>query len=151
MFETTTDIEVFKRFWEDERDNTPLWLSKGNGAWHCTWEDFLDFCQNCERIYLIDNIALLYVESVDGNANIHFSVIRGHKVELEDLLEIRDLLLKDYQMIFGWCGSKNFGLKKLLTACQLKWYGFTMMKGWHRGKPLEWLCFSLQNDKKLLN
>jgi len=147
MFELTRDKEIFRKFWRDELENTPSWLAAGSHAWTCTEDDYLEFCDGCERIYIIDGTSLVYVENVNENANVHFSVLRGSKANIEDMLSIRDILINDYQMVFGWCGSKNWGLKKVLTQCQLKFYGFTMLKGWHRNRPMEWHCFSLSREQ----
>lgn len=147
MIELTTDIEMFRKFWMDEKENAPPFIASGTGAWHRSEEEFIDFCQSCERIYNINNVALLYVENMNGNADIHFSILRGQSVSVGDLRIIRDMLLEDYRMIFGWVGSKNRGLKKLLTSCQLRWYGFSMYKGHLRNRILEWHCYSLSREQ----
>lgn len=151
MFELTTDENIWLKFWRDEKDNTPAHFQAGTGAWHRIQEEFLDWCRHCAQIYLIDDIALLYVENIDNNANIHFSVLRGHKPEMDDLLALRDILIQNYEMIFGWCGKHNVGLKRMLNACGLKFYGFEMVKGWHRNKPLEWQCYSLTREQYASN
>ncbi len=143
MFKRTTDEEVFKRFWNNDATATPQHFQDATHSWNTDWEDFLGFCEQCERVYLIDDSALVYVENVNGNANVHLSVMRGHTIQIEDCRAIRDALLRDYRMIFGWCGQKNRGLRKILEACGLRYYGFEMIHGWSHGKPLIWQCYSL--------
>lgn len=143
MYVRCREKKVWKKFWEDEKANTPKFLNAGSQAWHTSWEDFEGFCEQCADIFLIDDVALVYVERIGDNANVHFSVLRGHGVEMDDLLNIRGELALEYKMVFGWCGSKNFGLKKILESCGLRYYGFKMLKGYCHGKPLEWDCYSL--------
>ncbi len=145
MFSRTTDTDIFRQFWKDEQANEPEFFKAASKAWTETEEDFLAFCNRCDRIYLIDDVALLYVERANTHANIHFSVIRGQKVKTEDLLAIRAELFKDFTAIFGWCPRKNWGLKKILKACGFSYYGFSMLHGFYRGRPLEWDCFAVSS------
>lgn len=145
MYERTNDECLFKRLWHDEATNTPRWMQDGNGVWGCTWDDFRGFCEQCERIYT-DGNSLLYVERIGNNANIHFSIIRGEKVDVTDLIRVRNELLRDYEMIFGFCGTHNRGLKKILEACGLRENGFTMYHGFSHSKLLTWKCYSIHRD-----
>jgi len=72
------DKEIFKKFWEDET-NMPRWFHDGSGAWHTSLEDFLGFCEQCWRIYLVNDVALVYLEQINSmTISIHLSVLRGH-------------------------------------------------------------------------
>lgn len=141
MYALTNDKQVFKQFWADERDNTPRWVNDGSHTWTCTEQDFLAFCDNAERIYLIDECALLYIERIDDKANIHFSLLRGAKVNVPDLIEIRGELFQDYAFIFGYAEVHNRGLKQILRKCGFEHRGITMLKGSSHNKVLEWQLF----------
>lgn len=158
MYERCTDEEVFKRFWKNDATDTPKHFQASTRSFDTSWEDYLAFCLACERVYLLDDVALLYIERVGDNANIHFSLIRGERVDVNDLLAIRNALFKDYQIIYGWCGNRNKGLRQMLEACGLKWRGFTMHNTYYRGRVMAWHChslsrqeFSLLSDKMLVN
>lgn len=143
MIELTRDKELFRRFWRDEKENTPQFFNDASETWTCSEEDFLGFCDNAERVYLIDGVALLYVERLGTHANIHFSLLRGKTVNVNELLKIRDELFKDYDLIFGWCGKHLRGLKRILEQCGLRFHGTTMLYGQSHGKVLEWQLFSI--------
>ena len=141
MYVQTRDEEVLKQFWIDETTNTPRHFQDGINAWRTSWEDFKGFCDNAERIYLIDNSALLYVERIDDKANIHFSLLRGKKVDIADLISIRDELLKDCICIFGYAGKHSWGLKRLLRECGLEHHGVEMLKGRYKNRVMTWQLF----------
>lgn len=146
MFEITNDTELFRQFWLNERDRSPRWMADGNETWGCSWDDFKGFAAQCERVYGLDNTALLYVERIGNNANIHISILRGYGVNIPDLLEIRSELLQDYEMIFAWVGSHNRGLKRIVENCGLTFTGFKMYHGFTRKRLFEWHCYSIEKN-----
>lgn len=138
MFVETTDEEVFKRFWRDEKDNAPRHIQDASDVWHTSWDEFRVFCENCE-VYLINNAALVYVEPT---GNIHFSLIRGSKIDfISDLIELRDELFKRFEILFGWAGTHSRGLKRILEAVGFEYEGFSMIHGESHGRSLEWHCY----------
>lgn len=147
MFEITTDEDVFKKFWQNDAEKMPAYFQNGTHAFETCWDDFKGFCEQCDRIYLIDNVALLYVERRGQHANIHFSLVRGETIDIADLIKIRGELFKDFEMIFGWIGSKNRGLKQIIEQCGFHYDGFYMLKGQSHGKVLEWQCYSIRKHE----
>ncbi len=130
--------ETLRKFWLSERDEMPLWFSDGANSKHVTWEEFKAFCDGMWKIYEIDD-ALVYVENIEGNANVHFSLLRGGKVG--DLSGIRDEIHKDFPLIFAWVGKHNRGLRKLMEGLGFKWDGLKMYWGKSHGRMLEWRCY----------
>lgn len=138
-FQLTRDENLFRQFYEDEK-TLPKWFQDGANNWGVTWDDFKAFCDKCERIYSTDN-ALVYVERISQNANLHFSLLRGSNVRIADLGAIRDELLADYDMLFAYVGSHNRGLKRIVEQCGMTANGLEMRKGESHGKVLVWHCY----------
>ena len=134
--------EELQKFWIEERDNMPQWFQDGSQAWGCSWEDFKGFYEQCERVYNLGDI-LVYVEKIGEYANLHISLLRGAKIDIPTLLNIRDELLKDYKLLFAWVGKHNRGLKKIVEQCGLKYDGLQMFHGESHGRVLEWRCYSI--------
>ncbi len=146
MFEITTDESLFKRIWRSERDDVPRFFSDGSNTKNTSWGDFKGFCANCDRVYALNDSGLLYVERIGYNANIHFSLIRGEKVELNDLISIRDEIFKDFDLIFCYVGVHNRPLKRIVESCGLRYEGFYFLYGWSHNRLLEWRCYSLAKN-----
>ncbi len=126
----------------------PQWYNDGTGSWHTSWEDFLAYCQNCWRIYEVDNVALIYVQRFGDKANIHFSLLRGSKVDfLKELIDIRNDLLLEVELLFGFVGRHNPGLKRIIEQVGFSWKGFSMILGESHGRVLHWRCYSVHQDQ----
>lgn len=125
----------------DERVNAPRFLQDATDAWHCTEEDFLTFCRNCWKVFLVDE-ALVYVEN---SGEIHFSILRG--APLPDLVPLRTFLLKQLSVIWGWVHPRNRGLIRFLETLGFEYHGYNMIYGQSHGKVLEWHCYILSREK----
>ncbi len=145
-YQITNDEQLFKRVWTSERDDVPRFFSDGSHTKTTSWADFKGFCEQCDRTYSLNGQGILYVERIGYNANIHFSLIRGEKVELNDLISIRDEIFQDFELIFGWVGLHNRPLKRLIESCGLRYDGFRMYYGESHGRLLEWRCYSLAKN-----
>lgn len=147
MFELTNDKQLFKTFWADER-NTPRWCQDGSDTWYTTEQDFLDWCKACWKVYNINDIALVYAKRLDRTASVHFSFLRGNDVKtvIPDLMEIRDELLKDVNYLFGYVGTHNRALKRIVEVLGFRYDGFKMYEGFSHNRLLEWQCFTLHKN-----
>lgn len=134
------------KYWRDEQ-TFPRWFRDGNSVWKITEADFLEFCHNCWRIYEIDGCALLYVERQGRNAEIHFSVLRGHKIDPESLIPIRLELLTEFDCVYGWVAAKNRGIKAVCNLLGMRFQGLRMFKGKSHGKVLEWQQVSINRSE----
>lgn len=142
MYYPTQDLQLFEEFWREEVERMPRWWQDSTNALKTTWDDFQDFCSNMWKIWSVDDVALVYTEKIGNHANIHFSMKRGAKIDIQDLIGIRDELLKDFRLIFGWSATKNKGLCRILEDCGFKWDGLTMLYGESRGKVFEYKCYT---------
>lgn len=155
MFYETNNPDLFKRFWIDEA-NFPKWWKDANSTWGTTWEDFQAFCARMHKIYSIDDVALVYVEKVaDGRANMHFSLLRGERIDTKELIELRDVIAVDFPVMYAWCGKRNRGLRRILEQIGFEWKGLQMHLQETHGKVLDWLCYtytevSVANNKTSL-
>lgn len=148
MFAETKDEELFKKFWWDEKENSPRYFNDSGDTWHCSEADFLDFCSKMWRVYCVDGIALVYIEPSGG---VHLSVLRGSDNAnlVSDLIVMRNEVLQKLPVLFGWVGAKNRGIRKLMEGIGFHFDGFTMLKGESHGRVLEWHCY-LISQKELL-
>jgi len=142
MFVETRDEEVFKRFWIDERTNTPQFMQDFGATWICSEADFLEFCQKMWKVYLVNDNTLVYIEP---NGEVHLSVLRGADTSslVSELIKMRGEVLKTLPLLFGWVGRHNRGIRKLMESIGFQFYGFTMFKGESHGKILEWHCYQI--------
>ncbi len=142
MYYQTNDQELFKRFWQDEKENSPRYFNDSGNTWHCSETDFLDFCSRMWRIYCVDETALVYIES---SGEVHLSVLRGSNSAnlISELIEMRNEVLQKLPLLFGWVGAKNRGIRKLMEGIGFQFKGFTMIKGESHGKVLEWHCYTV--------
>jgi len=141
MFQEICDESLLREYWQDEQ-TYPQWYRDANNAWTRTWEEHLDFCRSCWRIYANEN-SLVYVES---NGDLHIAIRRSIKLDGErfnrrDLAMLRDELFKDFAFLHGWINSRNWGLKRLFSELGFRDTGFTMYKGFSHGKLLRWNCY----------
>lgn len=130
-----------KKFWLSEKNDFPRWWTDATNAKKVTWEEFRDFYNRMWKVYELED-ALVFFEKVGNNANVHFSLIRGGKIELDRLREIRDEVLCSVRMIFGWVSRRNRGLRKMLESLGFQWDGLTMYHGESHGKVQEYLCYT---------
>ncbi len=146
MYRIVEDEQVFTRFWEAEREFPRHW-TESNNVWGTTLEDYIGFCDDCFRVYLVDDNALLFAQKVAEGINIHLSLIRGTDpmAMIEDFIKIRGELLTVCQLIFGWVYARNRGLKSVLKAVGFKDYGVRMYTGTDH-KVFEWQLFSATRD-----
>ena len=158
MFVETRDEEVFKKFWHDEKENSPRYFNDSGNTWHCSESDFLEFCSRMWRIYLVDDTALIYIEST---GEVHLSVLRGADTStlVSNLIEMRNEVFKKIPLLFAWVGKGNRGIRKLMKGIGGSFHGFTMVKGESHGRALEWECYMATqkeflvalDNKKLIN
>lgn len=135
--------QVLLEYWREER-TYPEWFRQSTEVWQQTEDDFLGFCRRCWKILEINKQALLYIETQDNTANIHFSLKRGVKPEslISELEKIRTDIFKEFPIITGWVNKRNRGLKAICRALGLEHYGVTMIRGECRGKVIEWEAFT---------
>jgi hypothetical protein len=155
MIYETRNRHLFKKFWMDEKEHMPRWFVDGTNSKKVTWQEFQDFCHSMWRIYSIDDKALVYFEKIRNHANVHFSLLRGEKIDTEPLISIRDEIIRDVNLIFGWSGTHNRGLCKMLEAVGFQYDGLKMLFGESHGRVLEWKCYTYKKplavrDKTLL-
>ena len=152
MFQECNDQEVFKIFWRNEKDCTPRWFNDGSQTWHCSESDFLEFCANSWKVFCVDNTALVYVEKDGVCANVHLSILRGSDASdlLENLIKLRNELLKDFELLYAWVCTRDRGLKRLMDGLGFSWYGFTMIHGTTHGKVMEWKNYSISRRELFL-
>ncbi len=140
MYRITNDTELFKLFWSDERQNSPRYFNDSGSTWVCTETDFQGFCQRMWRVYNVDDRALVYIEP---SGEVHLSVLRGADTSnlVTDLIEMRNEVLQEKPLLFGWVGAKNRGIRKLMKSIGFKFQGFSMWYGESHSKVLQWDCF----------
>lgn len=152
MFRETQDEALLREFWQDEQIY-PQWYRDANNAWTQTWEEHLDFCKSCWRIYANEN-SLVYVEA---SGNLHFAVGRNIKLDDQrangrDLILLRDKLLTEFSQLFGWVNSRNWGLKRLFSELGFKDSGVRMIKGHSHGNVLVWNCYAqIRKSVRIVN
>lgn len=139
MYCQTNDQELFKIFWLDESINFPVWWSDATNSKRVSWQEFKDFCARMWRVYSIDDKALVFFEKMGTQAVVHFSLLRGQTVDSEPLIALRDEILVDCELIFGWCATKNRGLATILKDVGFVFDGLTMRQG--ISKVLEYKCY----------
>jgi RimJ/RimL family protein N-acetyltransferase len=144
LFREVTDTATLLKYWDAEHQ-FPQWFVEANDVWIMTEELFLGFCQQCWKIYEVDGQALVYVEKIGDNAEIHVSVLRGIDVQtiLPSLIELRNEVLKHCEMLFGWMVRQNKGMQRVAEAIGMKFYGLKMFHGAFHGRVIEWRCYSM--------
>ncbi len=147
MYELTTDADTFRTFWQDEL-NTPQWCQDGSNTWYTDEQHFLDWCKACWKIYVINDIALVYARKIDRIASVHFSFLRGNDVKtvVPDLFEIRDTFLQDADMLFAYVGTHNRELRKIVENLGFTYQGFKMYEGFSHKRLLTWRCYTLNKN-----
>lgn len=96
-------------------------------------------------MFEIDEVALVYFEYVTPTAvNIHFSLLRGKHVDIQDLIDIRNQLFDEGVVwIFGWVAKRNRWLKRVCEAVGMNFYGIEDDTKTLRGKPFIRQRFSM--------
>lgn len=116
--------ERLLEYWRAEQ-TAPRWYRLSNEIDDVSDEAYLQFCKE-HRIYEIEGCALLFCKLVTPKiVNIHFSVLRGQKVDLvPGLTKIRDELFDEgVEIIHGWVWGRNRPLKRLCNKLGLYWNG----------------------------
>lgn len=122
---------------------SPRWYKDACDVWNLDEDTFLGFCEQCYRIYELGD-AIIYCEKTsDTTVEIHFSILRGGKIDVDDLKTLRDELLKEFDMVFGWVVNRNYAVKRICEKVGLRHYGVTMLHGSTHGKPIEWQAYSI--------
>ncbi len=120
----------------------PRHFCDGTSSKITSWDDFKAFCDKCERIYDIDGNGLVYVERIEGNGMLHFSIIRGIQIPYDVLQDIHDELLTHYRTIFGWIHRRNKGLQRIVEQCGLQRTELEMRWRESHGKVMVWDCYA---------
>jgi hypothetical protein len=142
MIKVVEDNQTLLRYWEAEQ-KMPRWYLDTTRVKSISKQAFLEFCEKC-HIYEINDNALLYCESPqEGVCNIHFSLMRGSEISVEDLVQIKRELLQKNWLIFGWVARQNRGLQQLCRDLGLSYSGVQMMDGVSHGRVIQWLCYSI--------
>ncbi len=139
MYYQTTDTQLFNIFWKDESTNTPRFFQDSGNTWTCTREEFQAFCDRC-TVYSINDTSLVYVEP-DGN--LHISVLRGSKVDIDALKSLRDDLLKTFPTLYAYVGTHLRGLAKMLESLGFSFNGVEMRYGHTRNRIFVWQMYVL--------
>jgi hypothetical protein len=150
MYADTQDRSVLERFYQAEQDS-PQWLKDALNSEKQSLEQYFQFCDGCFKRYLIDDKALVLAEKTEELVLIHFSLLKGHKVEdemIEDFCKIRDEL--PCKWIMGWVHTRNVKLQKVLERVGFSHYGVTMLKNHYKNRVCEWKNFTLVKDSKTL-
>lgn len=136
--------EILLKFWQAEQD-TPEWYRASTELWRTTKDEFLALCEKSE-IYIIGE-CLVFVEP---SGELHFSVLKGAKIDVEPFWELREQLFTRYSFLFGWVLSKNRGVRKLCESAGLRFTGLKMFYGGFRGRLLEWHCYGIKKQKDIV-
>lgn len=144
MYKEVTDEATWLKYWDAEHQ-FPQWFIEANDVWIMTEESFLGFCRQCWKIYEVDGQALIYIEKIGDNAEIHVAVLRGADVKTisPSLIELRQEVLKAFEMLFGWIVRQNRGMQRIAEAIGMKFYGLRMYHGHFHGQVIEWHCYSM--------
>jgi len=135
MYREVTYSDELLKYWHDEKESAK-WYKESLETDNCTEESFAAFC-NDHRIFEIDEVALLYLEYVTPSVvNIHFSLLRGKHVEINDLIAIRNQLFDEGVVwIFGWVAKRNRWLRRVCEMAGMGFYGIEDATKVVRGKP----------------
>lgn len=135
MYREVTYSDNLLKYWRDEC-NSAKWYRESLDTEDTSEESFTRFC-NKHRMFEIDDVALVYFEYVTSTAvNLHFSLLRGERVEIDDLITIRNQLFDEGVVwIFGWVAKKNRWLKRICEAVGMNYYGIDDDTKRVRGKP----------------
>jgi len=119
--------------WKEEQ-TYPQWFCQSvPEIWRGTFDKFLEACQTSE-IYEKDG-TFVFVEPTN---EIHFSVMRGTKPDIEWLRELRKQLPP---FIFGWINKRNRQMIAVAQELGFVFEGLRMFHGESHGKVVEWWCF----------
>lgn len=132
------------KWWQIEQ-NSPKWFKDANSLWGETWDDFNKFCQGCDRIYDLGDV-IIYVQKDQDSANIHIGAVRHARIDIKALCIIRDKLLIEFQVVYGWVLRHNRGIAKLANAVGMTFNGVRMFRGESRGRLLEWRCHAMSKN-----
>ena len=139
MYYEVHDEALLRKFWDADSASFPKFWKDANETWGTSFEEFRD---RQWKTYSINDVALVYIEPVGENANLHFSLLRGKSADMNDLLELRGKLEAEYPILFGWCLSKNRGLATLLESLDFRYDGLDMRYGHSRGQVLQYKCYT---------
>lgn len=131
------------KYWRDEQ-NSPRWHREALDTDNGSDESFEAFCRK-HRMFEIDEVALLYCEYVKWNVvQIHFSLLRKQRVQIQDLIDIRNQLFDENVMwIFGWIAKKNWWLRGVVECVGMSYDGIEDNELMVKGKPFPRLRYSM--------
>jgi hypothetical protein len=143
VYREVTIKDGLLKYWEDEKKSAK-WYRESLDTDDTTEESFTEFC-NRHRIFEIDEVALVYLEYVMPTAvNIHFSLLRGANIDIQDLIEIRNQLFDEGVVwIYGWVAKKNKWLQRVCEAVGMNFYGIEDNTKIVRGKPFTMWRYSM--------
>ena len=135
MIREVTYSDDLLKYYYDEKHST-RWFQESLETDDTTQETFIDFCHK-HRMFEIDEVALVYLEYVTPIiVNIHFSLLRGHHIEIQNLVDIRDQLFDEGVVwIFGWVAKRNRWLRRVCEMIGMNFYGIEDDTKTVRGKP----------------
>jgi len=158
MYREVTYSDELLKYWEDECSSA-RWYRESLDTEDTSKESFRAFCDS-HRMFEIDGKALVYFEYVTPTiVQLHFSLLRGQHVEIQDLIDIRNQLFDEGVVwIFGWVAKRNRWLKRVCEMVGMDFYGIEDATQIVRGKPFIKQRYSMhvtqflviENSKNLL-
>jgi len=136
------------KWWKIEQDS-PKWFKDANSLWRENEQDFIAFCAQSHKIYDLGEV-IVYVQGLGDKAEIHFGAVPKAKVDISKLIDIRDELFTEFDMIFGWLLKQNRGMKAIAEQVGMKYQGVQMFHGESRGKVLIWHCHSADKNSFII-
>lgn len=144
-YRETRDEALLRTFYEAEQQMPRHWKDASN-VWTTDWDSFKAFCSNCEHIYSIGETGLVYVQRIGCTANLHFSLLRGSSVQIPTLIDLREQLFLEYDMLFAYVGTRNAGLKQIVRECGMTFSGLEMRRGHTRNRIFVWQLFTVTKN-----
>jgi hypothetical protein len=143
MYREITDKKRLLEYWRDEK-NSVRWYQESNETKKSTVETFLKFCAD-HTVYEIDGCALIYCKEVAPKiVQIHFSVLRGSKFDIESLKELRnDVFRNGTKVIFGNILKQNRPLRKICDEVGFYWNGLEEIEEREGKRPFRFLCYAM--------
>lgn len=139
MYYEVHDEALLRKFWDADSTSFPRFWKDASETWGTSFEEFH---VRQWQTYSVDDVALVYIEPVGENANLHFSLLRGKSVDMTELLELRGTLEAKYPILFGWCLAKNRGLARLLENLDFRYDGLDMRHGSSHNQVLKYKCYT---------
>lgn len=138
------------KYWRDEQNGTK-WFKESLSTDNGSDDSFERFCKR-HRMFEIDKVTLLYLDYIQPNiVMLHISVLRKKRVNIDDLIAIRDQLFSEgVEWVFGWVAKQNRKLRAICEVVGMEWNGEVDDSAIVKGKPFIKYCYSLHQAKFLV-